>query len=135
MVSGWGGIHFIQYQKQDPDVTDQTPDGAYHLDVRMFDSATFANGTKRTPSLIGAVYGATAFGGKAITVNNTTPWPLTVTSPEGSVDADGLVCSFNGATWKTDQQPQCNMGHTTDDGYEDGKRNGDCGFSIPVITT
>lgn len=117
--------------KKNGDASDQTADGAYHLDVRIFDSSAQPNGDKRTPSLIGAVYGVTALGGQAISVNNTTPFPLLVTSPKDSKDTDPLDCTYNGQSWKTDQRPQCNMGYAKHWGYQDGKRDGDCGFTIP----
>ena len=116
-VPGWCGMHVTQYQKNEPQ-SNPTPD--YKLDITLFDGAG---------NPIGANYGATALNGVGVDVTSKLPWVMIVTV--GAVDSDPVLFRYADQAWgSNDQEHHCNFG-----GYEDGNRDGDCGFSCWLFSS
>lgn len=85
----------------------------YRYDVRLYDgSGSFAS----EEDLIGIA------DGKTYTVKSPLPHGFDITS--GHVDDDPVTMSYNGATWKSDNDRHCKWG-----AYDSGHRDGDCGFT------
>ncbi|MCJ1469288.1 hypothetical protein MMC07_007921 [Pseudocyphellaria aurata] len=110
-ASGWCGVHVTQYQKNEPK---SNPTGDYKFDITIKDDSG---------ATIGTNYGAVAQNGVGVDVTSKLPWVLVVTAQR--VDDDAVLFSYSDQSWgSNDQEHHCNFG-----GYEDGNRDGDCGFN------
>lgn len=110
-VPGWCGLHVTQYQKHEPN---SNPTGDYKLDITIKDAAG---------GIIGGTTGAVAKAGVGVPVDSRLPLVLIVTAQ--NVDNDPLLFKYAGQSWgSNDQAHHCNFG-----AYENGNRDGDCGFT------
>ena len=109
-ATGWCGVHVTQYQKHE---ANSNPTGDYKLDITIKDASG---------ATIGTNYGAVAPNGVGVGVTSKLPWVLVVTAQ--AVDDDAVLFRYADQAWgSNDQEHHCNFG-----GYEDGNRDGDCGF-------
>lgn len=102
---GWCGFHVVQHQKPDPSKD------AYRFDIDMKDSLGIPIG------------GGVGFDGRQpFDVTSKLPWTLVVIP--GNVDEDPISFKYSTQSWTSDDEAHCSFG-----GYEDGNREGDCGFT------
>lgn len=120
-TSGWCGMHVTQYQKNEDSGTN-THSPEYLIDVSIFDAnqqpiqihdCNNCGTTARTIALNGA---ANVF---------KTDLPLTMTVTLGAVDDDAIAFLYGDQSWGSNDQAH----HSNWGAYDDGKREGDTGFS------
>lgn len=123
LVPGWCGVHVTQYQKNMEDGPGDT--SQYRFDVQLYDSKK---------SLIGFGNVLQVADTKEVGVPSGLPYVFTVGTENNKpypIDSDAVLMSYNGQQWgSNDQKHFCNFGS-----YNDGKREGDCGFDCFNITT
>ena len=108
---GWCGLHVTQYQKHE---ANSNPTGDYKLDIAIKDAAGVTIGTN---------FGAVARSGVGVDVTSKLPYVLIVTAQD--VDNDAVLFKYADQAWgSNDQEHHCNFGK-----YDNGNRDGDCGFS------
>ena len=106
---GWCGVHVRQYRRNQPD----NPSSDFKLDVRIFDGAQ---------ALMTALAGVDAISGTATSIITQLPEVFNVTVQ--NADSDPVLFEYNGVSWDSSNSNHCKFG-----GYNDIKREGDCGFS------
>ncbi len=102
-VPGQCGVHITQYQKPVPGVD------PYTFDAGIDDYAAIP---------IGEIKGLATF--EPFQVTSLLPWTLVITP--GHLDSDPIRFSYADQHWDSNSA-QCKFG-----GYENGNREGDCGF-------
>ena len=107
---GWCTMHVTHYQKPDPS-QDQ-----YSFDISLFDGNGAPIGNRE-----GAVAGSLS-AKESIGLQGDLPWVLILDA--GDVDSDPVSFRYEGQAWTSNDQDRCSFG-----GYENGKREGDCGFN------
>ena len=108
-VTGQCGVHITQYQKNEGPGGDTSK---YRFDVTIKDAAG---------GVIGGVQTATIDDGGSLAVSSELPYQFIVSV--GNVDEDSVSFAYAGQSFSS-SSGQCGFG-----GYEDGNRDGDCGFS------
>ena len=106
-VPGACGLHVTQHQKNEFGVG-----GDYQFDITIKDAAQ---------AQIGGTSGLAIPDGQTRSVASELPATLDIGA--GSVDQDAIRFAYAGHSWDT-SSGQCSIG-----GYENGKREGDCGFT------
>ena len=113
---GWCTMHVVQWQRNENGV------GAdYEFDVLIYDA------DKNEIGLVSkAPIDPTT---KSLAVDSNLPYTVDITASGG--DDDPVQFAYAGQTWDSNDRTnhQSNMGTTPDDGYENGKREGDMGFT------
>lgn len=103
---GWCGIHVTQHQKPDP------AKDSYKFDIAISDV---------NEDIIGEVKSVEA--NEGYTLTSKLPLGLVVTA--GDIDSDPVYFAYGGEIWgSADAEHHCNFGS-----YDNGKRDGDCGFT------
>ena len=92
----------------------------YAFDLLLYDA-------KQTP--IGQITNTTIDATtKSISIDSNLPYVLMLTASGG--DPDPVQFAYGGDTWSSnDQGHSCNLGNGPANGYQDGERMGDCGFT------
>lgn len=101
---GWCTFHVVQYQKGNPAVD------PYHYDIWIKDA---------NRKMVGEVKKAPGTG----PINITSKLPLVFIAESGKEDHSPIVFKYGDQTFDSNSA-QCSFG-----GYEDGNRDGDCGFT------
>ena len=109
-AKGWCGVHVTHYQIPDGD-------NKYYLQAELKDA---------TGVQIGQLEKTDAT--NPVDVTSALPYVLIITAdkPGSAEDVDGkpLHFAYAGTEWTSDDESHCKFG-----GYEDGNREGDCGFT------
>ncbi|KAI2631821.1 hypothetical protein GGR54DRAFT_645793 [Hypoxylon sp. NC1633] len=115
--TGWCTAHVAQYQRNENDVG-----GAFAFDVTIYDDQG---------DQIGQVQKQAVDGSGKLTVDSALPSTLVVTA--GANDDDDVSFCYGDQCWACDGSDggahNCTLGNGQEDGYEDGNREGDLGFS------
>ena len=109
-------MHVVQYQRNENGI------GAdYAFDVLIYDADKKPIGQVSKASIDGTT--------KTLNVNSNLPYVLVITADGG--DADPVKFAYGGQNWdsKDSAVHQSNLGTKADDGYKDGNREGDMGFT------
>ena len=107
---GHCAFHVVQYQKPDPSKD------AYRFDVTLFDN---------NQDVIGGVEGRAVESVHGGSFGMTSKLPFVLIVEAGRVDDDAVLFKYGDQSWgSNDQEHHCDFG-----GYEDGNREGDCGFA------
>ncbi|KAL8724555.1 MAG: hypothetical protein Q9181_006778, partial [Wetmoreana brouardii] len=107
---GWCTMHVIQYQKPDPSKDN------YKFDVTIFDASD-------PPVNIGSLAGIDAPANQGREIKSRLPHPVVLKA--GNVDADAVLFDYDNQHWgSNDQEHHSNFG-----AYDNGKREGDTGFT------
>lgn len=111
---GWCGVHVVQYQKNEGPPGTNGGTNNYRLDVYIYDN---------DQNEIGRIEKADASPPGGLGVTSKLPYVLIVTP--GAVDDDPVTFKYAAQSWAyADVAHHCNFG-----GYENGNREGDCGFT------
>ena len=112
---GWCSMHIVQYQRDEDGVG-----GVYNFDVTLYDANDEEIGGVHNTPVDGTTF--------KLNVDSALPNVMVIYAP--GPDSDPLTFSYGSQTWKgNDASHQCNIGTGPDNGYQDGNRDGDCGFT------
>lgn len=127
-IQGWCGYHLTQYQKNEDE--DTNPTANYEFEVTVFEASTDQNEHK--PKVIGTLGKTQIANGASANVTGDMPNPLVVSVEKDAVDSSPVDFSYAGTSWTSKDKysggDRCATG-SKDDGYQNGKREFDCGFS------
>ncbi len=108
-------MHVVQYQRNEYGVGAQ-----YSCDVVVFDAAKKQIGLVQKQPVDAKT--------NASVVSRALPATIIVTP--GADDADPINFQYNGQSWESNAQDhQSTLGQGADNGYENGNRQGDMGFT------
>ncbi|KAL9104903.1 MAG: hypothetical protein Q9163_000220 [Psora crenata] len=112
---GWCTFHVVQYQRN------QNGIGAdYQFDVQLYDGAHKKIGEVSKKAIDAS--------SKSLSVTSALPWTLEITA--SGADEDPVRFAYGADSWlSNDGTHQCTLGDGPENGYEDGNREGDCGFT------
>ena len=111
---GWCTFHITQFQRNEDGVGPN-----YDFSVILYDAAGKIVGQEDKVAIDPTT--------KALAMDSNLPLVLVISATGG--DFDPVSFSYGSQQWLSNQQPQCNMGTSKDHGYQDGSRQGDCGFT------
>ena len=113
---GWCTFHVVQYQRDQNGVG-----GDYAFDLELFDGAQQPIGSIAKQAVDAAT--------KSLDVPSTLPLTLVVTAR--GPDEAPVLFAYGDQSWDSDDQDahHCTLGLGDEWGYEDGNREGDCGFT------
>lgn len=103
------GVHVRQYRKNQP----SNPSPNFKLDVRVYDGAG---------ALMTALAGLDA--ANYFTHRIITPLPKVLNITVQNADTDSVLFEYDGISWDSSNPDHCKFG-----GYDNLKREGDCGFT------
>lgn len=107
-AKGWCGLHVTQFQKPDPS---KDP---YSFEVHIFDADQKEIGSAPKTEVV-----------PQTPLDVTSKLPYVFILIAGNVDKDAVLFRYADQAWgSNDQEHFCNFG-----AYDNGKREGDCGFS------
>lgn len=112
---GWCTMHVVQHQRNEYGVG-----GEYEFDVIIYD---------HDKKVIGLVQGAPIDpNSKTLSVTSHLPWTVEVEAKGG--DNDPVVFKYGDQTWQNiDASHMSTLGNGPQNGYEEGNREGDMGFT------
>lgn len=102
-------MHVSQYHRNET----ENPSRDFRLDFRIVDGAQ---------ALVATFMNNFAPSGHPISFLTLLPAVLNVTAQDA--DDDPLLFEYNGVSWASNDKKHCSFG-----GYDDSKREGDCGFT------